>query len=159
MAKENLTYDDCHRGAELVRELVSAGFPVGFAGWLRDSDDAGEPFRFYIATPLWDMDGPIETVSLIDRFFGIRGAALGFDIHDVEIGPSTADAMQTLRENIRLDIESFIDTKWPENAEVDLDDRLLGLQLVYVSQPVKGREVVKAARRTFEGNLATMEAA
>ena len=159
MAEENLTLEECRRGAEFVRELVVAGFPVVFAGWLRDIDDTDEPFRLYIATPLWDVDGPFETVSLIDRFFEVRGAALGFDIHDVEVGPSAAGAMRRLRENVHLDIYPFTDEGWPKAEKVERDETLLNKQRVYVSVPETGRESVKAARRVFEKHLAEMEAA
>jgi len=159
MAEENLTLEECRRGAELVRELANAGFPIGFAGWLRDADDAGEPFRLYIATPLWDMDGPFETVSLVDRFFEMRGASLGFDIHDIEIGPSTADAMRQLREHIHMDVNQFLDVSELDEDEIERGGMRLNIQCVYISVPEAGRESIKAARRAFERKLADMEAA
>lgn len=159
MAEENLTLEECRRGAALVRELVKAGFPVGFAGWLRDADASDEPFRLYIATPLWDVDGPFETVSLVDRFFEMRGASLGFDIHDVEIGPSTADAMRQLREHVHMDVDRFLDGSGSKEGEIERGGMRLNIQCVYISVPEKGRESIKAARRAFEKNLADMEAA
>lgn len=159
MAKDSLTVEDCNNGAFFARALSDAGFPIGFAGWLRDEDAKDSPFHFYIATPLWDVDGPVETVSLIDRFVALRGDAFGFDMHDVEIGPNTADAMRAIRELFRADLIPTEDLSEDDFANKHVDPDTLHLPRVYISKPVEGRESVKEARRAFETNLLRMEAA
>jgi len=144
-----LSQNEMESGSQFTDRLHDMDFPIGFAGWIF-AQDVGE-WRFYVATPLFFVDGATATTDLFLRFFDRFGEECGMDFSSLQIGPSEADMIAALRKTYRVSGSSVE----IENSTFRQGDQQIVIRAaqLYHSERDSGRERIKAARRRFVEKL------
>jgi hypothetical protein len=65
MVKTSLVEEDFQRGRQLIEKLEQTGFPVSAALWFYMSES--DEWRLFIASPIYDAEGPRATYTRVQR--------------------------------------------------------------------------------------------
>jgi hypothetical protein len=110
MVTDVLVTDGIREGARLLRALDDARFPVTAALWhLRDGR-----WRYIVATPLVDIDGPIKAYSQINEVLHSR--AIGLELSNIAVARPQDPLITSIASVLHTDPKDVVGIRFTEDT-------------------------------------------